>query len=229
MIDEPLETWPSQDTIADALPATAETPVGAKATEIGIREADAEEATELPVAFIARTVNVTGVPLVRPVTESDNTLPTVTGLPPLPTDGVTLYPVIAEPPFKAGAVQETIAEFIPASAETPVGWDGWDALSEIGEEKSEYIEFIPLAFVALTINETNVPLVRPVTEAVRTFPTITEVPADAPTYGVTVYRVIAELPLEVGAVHETVAAPLPATAETPVGALGALIYKFSSY
>ena len=228
MIDEPLETWPSQDTIADALPATAETPVGAKATEIGIREADAEEATELPVAFIARTVNVTGVPLVRPVTESDNTLPTVTGLPPLPTDGVTLYPVIAEPPFKAGAVQETIAEFIPASAETPVGWEGSDALGIIGDACVRG-EFKPLAFVALTINETNVPLVRPVTEAVRTFPTITEVPADAPTYGVTVYRVIAELPLEVGAVHETVAAPLPATAETPVGALGALIYKFSSY
>ena len=226
MIDVPVETWPSQETVADPLPATAETPVGAKATEIGIREADAEEATELPVAFIARTVNVTGVPLVRPVTESDNTLPTVTGL---PTDGVTLYPVIAEPPFKAGAVQETIAEFIPASAETPVGWEGRDALSEIGEEKSEYIEFIPLAFVALTINETNVPLVRPVTEAVRTFPTITEVPADAPTYGVTVYRVIAELPLEVGAVHETVAAPLPATTVTPVGAVGALIYKSNSY
>ena len=86
-----------------------------------------------------------------------------------------------------------------------------------------------MAFVALTINETNVPLVRPVTEAVRTFPTVTEVPADAPTYGVTVYPVIAELPLEAGAVHETVAAPLPATAETPVGALGALIYNSSSY
>jgi hypothetical protein len=166
-------------------------------------------------------VNDTGVPLVRPVIEADNTLPTVTGL---PTDGVTVYPVIAEPPFEAGAVQETIAEFIPASAETPVGWEGSDALGIIGDACVRG-EFKPLAFVALTKNVTDVPLVRPVTVVVRTFPTVTVPPA----WLITVYDVIAELPLEVGAVQETLTAPLPATTVTPVGALGALIYKSNSY
>jgi hypothetical protein len=49
------------------------------------------------------------------------TLPTVTAL---PEDGVTVYPVITEPPIKVGAVQETVAEALPATAETPVGAPG---------------------------------------------------------------------------------------------------------
>jgi hypothetical protein len=43
--------------------------------------------------FVATTVNVTAVPLVRPVSEAVRTFPTVSGL---PRDGVTVYPVIAE-------------------------------------------------------------------------------------------------------------------------------------
>jgi hypothetical protein len=89
---------------------------------VGVTDDDAEEATELPTAFVATTVNVTGVPLVRLLTVADSTLPTVTAL---PTDGVTVYPVIAEP-LEAGAVQETVAEFVPATAETPVGASGAD-------------------------------------------------------------------------------------------------------
>ena len=62
-------------------------------------------------------MNVRGVPLVRPVKLAVKTLPTVTAL---PVDGVTVYPVMAEP-FETGAVHETVAELIPATAETPVG------------------------------------------------------------------------------------------------------------
>jgi len=55
--------------------------------------------------------------LVRPVKLAVKTLPTVTAL---PVDGVTVYPVMVEP-FETGAVHETVAELIPATAETPVG------------------------------------------------------------------------------------------------------------
>jgi hypothetical protein len=59
----------------------------------GVTGAEAEEAEELPTMFVATTVNVTAVPLVRPVSEAVRTFPTVSGL---PRDGVTVYPVIAE-------------------------------------------------------------------------------------------------------------------------------------
>ena len=45
--------------------------------------------------------------------------------------------------------------------------------------------------------------------------------ATDPTYGVTVYEVIDDPPFD-GADHDTVADPFPATADTPVGAPGAV-------
>jgi len=108
--------------MAFLFPATAKAPVGVPGTVAGVTEADAEEAKELPTAFVATTVNVTGVPLVNPVKLVVNTFPRVTGL---PTDGVTVYPVISEP-FEAGAAHETVADALPATAETPVGGPGTD-------------------------------------------------------------------------------------------------------
>jgi hypothetical protein len=52
--------------------------------------------------------------------------------------------------------------------------------------------------------------------------TVTGVCAVEPTYGVTVYLVIALPPVLEGAVQLTVADPLPAVADTPVGAPGRL-------
>jgi ABC-type nitrate/sulfonate/bicarbonate transport system substrate-binding protein len=122
--EPPFDTGAVQDTVANALPATAETPVGAPGTVAGVTEADAEESEELPTAFVAFTVNVRGVPLVRPVKLAVRTLPTVNGVPGVnPTYGVTVYAVIADPP-EAGAVQETVAVVLPATAETPVGASG---------------------------------------------------------------------------------------------------------
>ena len=212
--EPPFDAGALQETIADALPATAETPVGAPGTVAGVTAADAEESEELPTAFVAFTLNVMGVPFVRPVSVAVRTLPTVTGVPgDVPTYGVTVYPVIAEPPDEAGAVHETVADALPATAETPVGEPGV-VTGVTGAEAEEAVE-LPIAFIASTVNVTEVPLVRPVTEAVRTFPTVSGLPVD----GVTVYPVIAEPPFDVGAVQETVADALPATAETPVGAL----------
>jgi len=162
---DPLLAGPFQETLAEFIPTTAETPVGAPGTVAGVTEADAEESKELPTAFVAFTLNVTAVPLVRPVTEAVRTLPTVTGVPAdNPTYGVTVYPVITEPPFEAGAVQETVADALPATAETSVGWRGRDPFGVTADDAEEGKEF-PISFIAITVNVTAVPLVRPVTIA----------------------------------------------------------------
>ena len=59
--------------------------------------------------FIAFTVNVTAVPTVK-LSVALRILATVTGL---PEDGVTVYPVISEPPFEAGAFHSTVADALP--------------------------------------------------------------------------------------------------------------------
>jgi hypothetical protein len=58
-----------QDTVADAFPLTAVTPVGAPATiGAGVIDADGLDARLLPALLWAVTVNVYPVPFVRPVT-----------------------------------------------------------------------------------------------------------------------------------------------------------------
>ncbi len=54
----PLLTGAVKDTVADPLPATAETLVGALGTMLGVTELDALEAVEFPAAFVATTVKV---------------------------------------------------------------------------------------------------------------------------------------------------------------------------
>jgi hypothetical protein len=57
-----------QVTEAEALPAVADTPVGAPGTFAGVTAVEAAEAAPVPLALVAVTVNVYGVPLVRPWT-----------------------------------------------------------------------------------------------------------------------------------------------------------------
>lgn len=144
-----------QDTVADALPATAETSVGAPGSDpVGVAVTD-EEVEELPTEFVAFTVNVTAVPFVRLLTVAVRTLPTVTGL---PKDGVSVYPVISEPPLEAGAVQETVTDLLPATAERPVGTSG----SVAGVTAAEAVEATesPLLCQDCTVNVIGVPFVR---------------------------------------------------------------------
>ena len=59
-----------QVTVAAALPAVADTPVGAPGTvagATGVTEVDAADAGPAPTELIAMTVNVYPVPLVNPV------------------------------------------------------------------------------------------------------------------------------------------------------------------
>ena len=79
-----------QETVACPSPAVAETPVGAPGADTatdGVTEEEADDADELPIAFVATTVNVTGAPFINPVTVAVRTLPTVTAV---PEEGVTV-------------------------------------------------------------------------------------------------------------------------------------------
>jgi hypothetical protein len=80
------------------------------------------------MAFVAVTVNVYEVPLVRPATvqevdEADEVVQVFD-----PGDDVTVYPVIADIPSSAGADHETTDWALPEEvADTPVGASGADA------------------------------------------------------------------------------------------------------
>ncbi len=119
---------------------------------------EAAEAAPVPSAFVAVTVKVYAVLLVRP--------PTVQVVAPvvvqvkLPGEEVTVYPVMAEPPV-AGAVHETISwAFVPPAAPvTPVGTPGSVAGVRLGLAAD--VEPEPLALAAVTEKVYAVPAVSP--------------------------------------------------------------------
>ena len=86
--------------------------------------------------------------MVRPVTVVDSVLPpTVTVA---PVFDCTVYDVIALPPVEAGGDQLTVADALPAVAETPVGGSG----AVIGVTAFDAADggLVPAAFVAVTVN-----------------------------------------------------------------------------
>jgi hypothetical protein len=128
------------------LPFVAVPIVGAPGTVAGVTEFEAELSKLLPLAFVAITVKVYAVPLVRP--------DTVIGLPePVPVKPpeleVTVYPVIAEPPLLAGAVNVTVASAFPGVAVPIVGAPG--IVDGVTEFEAELAKLLPLAFVAITV------------------------------------------------------------------------------
>ena len=83
------------------------TDVGAPGTVDGVAAAEAVDAAPVPLAFVAVTVNVYAVPFVRPVIVHGFTNTQATGVcAVVEMYGVTVYPVIAAPPFD-GAVHDT--------------------------------------------------------------------------------------------------------------------------
>ena len=58
MTAEPSELAAVQDTVAEPLPAVAETPVGASGTVDGVTAEEAEEAALVPSTAVAVTVKV---------------------------------------------------------------------------------------------------------------------------------------------------------------------------
>ena len=90
--------------------------------------------------------------MVRPVTVAD--VPVIAALPPAGLE-LTLYEVMALPPFDAGAVHETEAEALPAVAVTPVGVPGTVAggggASGVTLLDGAEAALEPIAFVATTV------------------------------------------------------------------------------
>ena len=80
--------------------------VGVGVGRTGVTEFDTSEDRLVPTEFVAVTVKVYAVPLVRPVTVTD--VPVVVAVTP-PGADVAVYSVIGVPPSEAGAVHETIA------------------------------------------------------------------------------------------------------------------------
>src|SRR5207253_4443256 len=142
-----------QETDAEALPAVAVTAVGAPGTvagATGVTLLEASEGALLPTALLATTVKVYAVPLVRPVSVAD--VPVTVALAPVGLE-VTVYEVMALPPSLTGAVQETVAEALPAVAEAAVGAPGTVAgafgVTQFGGAAGG---LWPTAFVAMTVN-----------------------------------------------------------------------------
>jgi hypothetical protein len=87
----------------------------------GVTALLAVDAGDVPIAFVAVTVNVYEVPLVKPETVIGDEPPVPVAPPGL---AVTVNPVIAEPPLFAGAEKATDAEVLPGVATTLVGASG---------------------------------------------------------------------------------------------------------
>ena len=75
MIAEPPVFGATKATEAEALPRVAVGLAGADGTVLGVTAFDAALAAPVPMAFVAVTVNVYAVPLVRPVTVSGDAAP----------------------------------------------------------------------------------------------------------------------------------------------------------
>jgi hypothetical protein len=105
--EPPSATGAVHDTTACAFPGVAVTAVGAPGTVLGVTAALGKEASELPAALAAVSVNVYAVPLVRPVTVAV-VAPVVLTVAPS-GEAVTVYPVTGDPPLLDGAIHETRA------------------------------------------------------------------------------------------------------------------------
>ena len=156
----PFAAGAVQDTTLWAsVSAVADTPEGAPGTADGTTAEDGAEAALVPFAFVAVTVNVYEVPLVRPVTVQ--LVVAVVQVNP-PGEEVTVYPVMAVPPLFDGAVHETTDWVLAAPvADAPVGT--CETPSGMIAEEAEDAEPAPDTFVAVTLNVYETPPVRPVT------------------------------------------------------------------
>ena len=158
--EPPLLAGAAKLTAALPLLPLAAMPVGAPgAIAAGVTAAEAPEAVPVPTLFVAVTVNVYAVPLVRPVTVIGEEGPVAVRP---PGEAVTVYPVIGEPPVFVGAVKLTVALPLLTLALIPVGVPGAVAA---GLTEDDALDAVPVAteFVAVTVKVYAVPLVKPVT------------------------------------------------------------------
>jgi hypothetical protein len=144
--------------VACPLPAVAVPMVGVPGVVAGVIELLVAEADPVPISFVAVTVKVYVVPLVRPVMTIGEA-PPVAVIP--PTLEVTVYEVIAEPPLFTGGVNVTTASPLPPVAVPIVGASG--VVAGTTELLVAEAMLVPAAFVAVTVKVYVTPLVSPVT------------------------------------------------------------------
>ena len=93
----------------------------------------------MPIALIARTLNLYCVPFINPVIVCVVAVElNVTGARgKYPMYGVTTYPVTGEPPFDTGAVHDTEADEEPPVATPTIGAPGTVAVGTTGFDEAE--------------------------------------------------------------------------------------------
>jgi hypothetical protein len=211
MADPPVEAGAVQDTPIWVSPGVSTSAVGAPGVPCGVPVAP-DDAGPAPFAFVAVTVTVYEVPFVRPVivqpVDADEQVDP-------PGLAVAVYCVIADPPFDAGAVQDTASWALPGVRLTPVGAPGIvDGVPVAPADAGP----VPMALVAVTETVYEVPLARPVIVQ----PVVADEQVDPPGLAVAVYPVIGEPPFDAGALHVTASCAFPGVSATPVGAPGTL-------
>ena len=144
--EPPLDPGAEKVTTASPLPRVAVPMVGAPGVVAGVAALLALDALPVPTSFVAVTLNVYAVPLVRPVTVSGELAPLAVNPPGLE---VTVYEVIAEPPFEDGAENVTTTSPLPRVAVPMVGAPGVVA----GTTELLVADAVPVpsVFVAVTV------------------------------------------------------------------------------
>ena len=205
---EPFAVAPLNAIVACPSPAVAVIVDGGVAGACGVTADVAEEATELPISFVATTVNVYAVPLVKPETTHEDAFAAAVHVNP-PGDEVTVKPVSAAPPLIRGAVKETVAApAVETAADTDVGAFG--TVAGITAVDAVDADELKRPLLAVALNVYGVPLVSPVTtQLVAPVAVWQGVPTALllASYAVIVYELIAGPPVAVPvtAVKETVA------------------------
>ena len=197
----------------------AVTAVGAPGGSAGVTGLDDADDAPVPITLVAFTVKVYAVPRVSPTTVALVVVEVTPVHPEHAGDGLTVYPVIADP-LVAGAVQLTVT--VPVLLATPLTAPGAPGGSA-GMTAPDAADAVPVPteLVAVTVKVYEVPRVSPTTVVDADAEVI---PVQPPQVGlaVTVYWVIVE-PLLAGAVQERFTVPLAlAVPLTEVGAPGAV-------
>lgn len=220
--EPPVDAGTSQDTVTRPSPATTDGTVGADGTVTGVTAVDGADAGPVPMALVAVTVNVYGVPLVRPCTKQVKAVVVVQVSP--PGSAVTVYLVMAASPAEAGGAHATVTSPSPASPDSPVGAEGTVAVADRGVAIPVVARsLLPMALTATTAKECATPLVRPDTVHDRCSGSAEQpgmFPEPRPSRTRTSYDVIVEPPSAFGAVHDTTTLWSPAIAVGSWGGRG---------
>jgi hypothetical protein len=151
---------------------------GALGRAIGVTDADAGDAADVPPAFVAVTVNVYAVPFVRPDTSHEPNAPVIVQVAP-PGDASTVCDVAGH----TSNATSTDTRTAPSPATTPGAAGTLGTGIGVTEADGADAAEVPPALVAVAVNVYAVPFVRPDTTHEPDAPVIVQVapPGDAST------------------------------------------------